>query len=104
MNRLLATICIFLFSFSIAADEMDGVGDITFPTSGSAQAQEHFLRGVATLHSFGWKQARTAFQQAQEIDPDFAMAYWRDRAMNFSCEAPVPTSSSYLVSCFASVY
>jgi len=76
MKRLLATICIFLFSYSIAADEMDGVGDITFPTSGSAQAQAHFLRGVATLHSFGWKQARTAFQQAQEVDPDFAMAYW----------------------------
>lgn len=76
MKRLLATICIVLFSYSIAADEMDGVGDITFPTSGSAQAQEHFLRGVATLHSFGWKQARTEFQRAQEIDPDFAMAYW----------------------------
>ena len=76
MKRLLATICIFLFSYSVAADEMDGVGDITFPTSGSPEAQEHFLRGVATLHSFGWKQARTEFQQAQEIDPDFAMAYW----------------------------
>ncbi len=76
MKRLLVTIFVFLFSYSIAADEMDGVGDITFPTSGSAQAQEHFLRGVATLHSFGWKQARTAFQEAQEIDPDFAMAYW----------------------------
>jgi tetratricopeptide (TPR) repeat protein len=76
MKRLLATIFVFLFSFSVVADEMEGVGDITFPTSGSAEAQEHFLRGVATLHSFGWKQARTAFQEAQQVDPDFAMAYW----------------------------
>jgi len=76
MKRMLATICILLMSYSVTADEKDSVGEITFPTSGSAEAQEHFLRGVATLHSFGWKQARTAFQQAQEVDPDFAMAYW----------------------------
>ncbi|MCY4573851.1 MAG: hypothetical protein OXF01_13735, partial [Gemmatimonadetes bacterium] len=52
------------------------VGVITFPTSATGEAQDHFLRGVAILHSFGWKQAREQFHAAQEADPDFAMAYW----------------------------
>ena len=52
------------------------IGTIVFPTSGSGEAQEHFLRGVTILHSFGWKQAIAEFRRAQAIDPDFAMAYW----------------------------
>ena len=52
------------------------VGTLDFPTSGSPEAQAHFLRGVAILHSFGWKQAIVEFQAAQQIEPDFAMAYW----------------------------
>ena len=56
--------------------QFDDVGVITFPTSATGAAQEHFLRGVAILHSFGWKQAREQFHAAQAIDPGFAMAYW----------------------------
>ena len=52
------------------------VGNITFETSASPQAQEHFLRGVAILHSFGFVDAIEEFQKAQELDPDFALAYW----------------------------
>ena len=52
------------------------VGLLEFPTSGSPEAQQHFLRGVALLHSFGWKQAIEQFQAARRIDRDFAMAYW----------------------------
>lgn len=52
------------------------VGFLDFPTSGAPEAQRHFLRGVAILHSFGYKQAIEEFKKAQEIDPDFAMAYW----------------------------
>ena len=52
------------------------VGSITFPTSASARAQEHFLRGVAILHSFGFEDAVDEFQAAQAIEPDFALAYW----------------------------
>ncbi len=59
-----------------AQAQFEDVGVITFPTSATGKAQEHFLRGVAILHSFGWKQAREQFHAAQEIDPDFAMAYW----------------------------
>ena len=52
------------------------VGNITFETSASPQAQEHFLRGVAILHSFGFVDAIEEFQKAQELEPDFALAYW----------------------------
>ena len=60
-----------------ASAQFDSVGSLDFPTSArSAEAQQHFLRGVAILHSFGWKQAIEQFQAAQEIEPDFVMAYW----------------------------
>ena len=56
--------------------QFQNVGSIDFPTSGSPEAQQKFLRGVAILHSFGWLQAIEQFHAAQEIDPNFAMAYW----------------------------
>jgi hypothetical protein len=59
-----------------AAAQLENVGSISFPTSGTPEAQRHFLRGVAILHSFGWKQAIAEFQLAQKAQPDFAMAYW----------------------------
>ena len=59
-----------------ARAQFDNVGVIDFPTSATGEAQDHFLRGVAILHSFGWIQAREQFHAAQELDPDFAMAYW----------------------------
>ena len=61
-----------------ATAQFESVGSIEFPTSATGEAQDHFLRGVAILHSFGWKQAREQFQAAQAIDPDFAMAYWAE--------------------------
>jgi len=63
-------------SWAAQAADLENIGTFDFPTSGSAEAQKHFLLGVGYLHSFGWKQARTEFQKAQEVDPDFAMAYW----------------------------
>ena len=59
-----------------AQAQFASVGSLEFPTSGSPKAQQHFLRGVAILHSFGFKQAIKEFQAAQRIEPDFAMAYW----------------------------
>ena len=67
---------IMLVAVAPAEAQFDSVGALDFPTSGSPAAQEHFLRGVAILHSFGWKQAIAEFQAAQRIEPDFAMAYW----------------------------
>ncbi|MEX2131102.1 MAG: hypothetical protein WD772_06410 [Pseudohongiellaceae bacterium] len=57
--------------------EIERVGTYDFPTSTTnAEAQEQFLLGVGYLHSFGTTQAQAAFRRAQELDPDFAMAYW----------------------------
>ena len=59
------------------AAQFDSVGSLDFPTSArSAEAQQHFLRGVAILHSFGWLQAIDQFRAAQALEPDFALAYW----------------------------
>ena len=67
-------VCVFAVP---ATAQFESVGSLQFPTSTqSADAQSHFLRGVAILHSFGWKQAIAEFQAAQELDPDFVLAYW----------------------------
>jgi uncharacterized protein (TIGR01244 family) len=59
-----------------AQADIADLGSIDFPTSGSPAAQELFERGVLLLHSFEYEDARQAFQEAQKIDADFAMAYW----------------------------
>lgn len=58
------------------AAELEQIGTFDFPTSGSPAAQRHFELGVGYLHSFGMTQAQAEFRAAQELDPDFAMAYW----------------------------
>ena len=55
---------------------ISGLGKISFPTSGSPEAQPWFLRGVLLLHNFQYDDAKEAFRKSQTIDPDFAMAYW----------------------------
>ena len=52
------------------------LGSVTFPNSGAPGAQQHFLRGVAALHSFWYEEAREAFQDAAKDDPSFALARW----------------------------
>ena len=73
--RLACALVVLALSAPVSA-QFENVGTISFPTSGSPQAQPHFLRGVAILHSFGWKQAIAEFKLAQKAQPDFAMAYW----------------------------
>ena len=63
-------------ALSAEAAELDRIGTFDFPSSANPQAQEHFLRGVGFLHSFGTTQALAEFHLAQELDPDFALAYW----------------------------
>jgi len=64
------------FSSILFSAELQDVGSLGFKNSGSKEAQPYFLRGVGLLHSFGWKQAISEFKKAQEVDPDFALAYW----------------------------
>ena len=71
--------CLILLSGMVTGlshAQIKGLGTIDFPTSGSPQAKELFLRGALLLHSFEYDDAREAFQQAQKMDPDFGMTYW----------------------------
>jgi tetratricopeptide (TPR) repeat protein len=52
------------------------LGTITVPTSGASNAQPIFLEGVKDLHNFQFDEAAVAFQKAEQIDPNFALAYW----------------------------
>jgi len=71
----LATFFIAALPVSLNAQQ-ERLGTISFPTSGSAAAQPHFVRGVLLLHSFQYGEAAQAFRQAQAIEPRFALAYW----------------------------
>lgn len=83
----LITICIVIFAL-IACGEKPAIedqqlGEAYMPNSGSAEAQPFFDRGVLLMHSFEYQDARAAFIKAQEIDEDFAMAYWGE-AMTYN--------------------
>ena len=52
------------------------LGSVDFPTSRAGKAQEHFLRGVAAMHSFWYEEALEEFRAATKAAPSFAMGYW----------------------------
>lgn len=52
------------------------IGVVSFANSGARAAQPDFLRGLALLHSFMYGPSADAFRRAQQVDSDFAMAYW----------------------------
>src|SRR4030095_14819895 len=68
-------------SFIVCANALDAsaqsqLGKVVFPTSGSPEAQAHFLRGLAALHSFWFEEALDEFRASTKIDPNFVMGYW----------------------------
>lgn len=84
-SALLATIvCTFLASFSAQAHEdeqipqgaPDRVGEVHFPISCNAAAQQEFNRALAMLHSFFYPEAGKTFARATELDPSCGMGYW----------------------------
>src|SRR5271169_2459442 len=58
---------------AISAEE---VGSVHFLTSCSPNLTEAFNRAVALLHSFQYEQARQAFTEISDGDPQCAMARW----------------------------
>lgn len=67
-----------------APQTIAGLGTATFPTSAkSAAAQTAFMRGLLLLHLFEYPSAAKAFEQAEHLQPDFAMAYWGE-AMTYN--------------------
>ena len=50
-----------------------GLGTVNFPTSCNDSAQKWISRGAALLHSFGYEEARVAFNEAVKADPTCGM-------------------------------
>jgi len=80
MKRALALVLVLAFNVSAQESKL---GRVEFPTSGSKEAQTHFLRGLAALHSFWYEEALEAFRESTKVDPDFAMGYW-GQAMTYN--------------------
>jgi len=74
------TLLVFLSAAVVTAQaattDADQIGQVHFPTSCSAEAQGHFDRAVALLHSFWFPEAIKAFHTVLETDSSCAMGYW----------------------------
>jgi tetratricopeptide (TPR) repeat protein len=79
----LTLIAFLAFLFTAAALAQNDAGEVSFASSGSPDAQQSFLHGLALLHDFEYEDAASAFRDAQRIDPSFAMAYWGE-AMTYT--------------------
>jgi tetratricopeptide (TPR) repeat protein len=64
-------------------EEKYKLGELTFEVTGSEEAKAAFKKGHLLLHSFEYPDAAEAFQEAQKLDPEFAMAYWGE-AMTYN--------------------
>lgn len=61
----------------VPGQRIEGLGALSFPTStASRDAQAAFVEGMLLLHLFEYPRAELAFQKAEQLDPDFAMAFW----------------------------
>ncbi|HUC52500.1 MAG TPA: hypothetical protein VMR90_00535 [Candidatus Cybelea sp.] len=73
---LLCLLCLLFLLSSEPAWAQQGFGEVAFKNSGPAAAQADFLLGLAQLHDFEYDDAAEHFRKAQQIAPDFALAYW----------------------------
>lgn len=80
---LFALVAVSACSTNPQLTHVEGLGSIDFPNSGNEAAQEPFYRGVLLTHSFEFEDAATAFREAQQADPQFALAYWGE-AMTYN--------------------
>jgi tetratricopeptide (TPR) repeat protein len=78
----LRALILFVFVIGIilaappAAAQHSGHGEVNFPTSCTAPAQEHFDMGLGLLHHMMYDQAIDYFEHAADADPECAMAHW----------------------------
>lgn len=52
------------------------LGEVNFPVSCNAQAQQRFNTAVALLYSFYWERVDEAVAAVLQADPSCAMAHW----------------------------
>ena len=83
MRHLILIVLLFAASVLTVNAQESQLGRVEFPTSGSAKAQAHFLRGLAALHSFWYEEAVEEFRESTKVEPDFAMGYWGE-AMTYN--------------------
>ncbi len=73
-------LCLLVSVFSCknksSADKNLKLGEITMEVTAKEEAKQSFHEGMLLLHSFEFEDAEEKFLNAQEIDPEFAMAYW----------------------------
>ena len=88
--RLCVLIAASVFGSSVWAERgttpqtIEGLGTATFPTSAKSDAaQTAFMRGLLLLHLFEYPAAAKAFEDAEKLQPDFAMAFWGE-AMTYN--------------------
>src|SRR5579862_9692233 len=79
-NGLIAASLVLATTAIVNAQEL---GSINFPTSAGAAPQASFIEGVKDLHSFEFDEAAVAFHKAQQLDANFALAYWGE-AMSYN--------------------
>src|SRR2546423_15124007 len=75
MPALLLAFVISTLGSSVKAQQ-SSLGQVDFPTSGSQQAQAHFLRGVAALVSFWCEEALDEFRESTKVEPECMMGDW----------------------------
>lgn len=75
-TRLHATIALILLFCGANTLAQQDVGEVAFANSGAPAAQGDFLRALAQLHNFEYDDAAEHFRKAEQLDPNFAMAFW----------------------------
>jgi hypothetical protein len=85
-HALLASACVLASTLSLVAQEQhehamlsgstENYGQVHFPISCSAQAQQQFEKALAMLHSFHFPATGRAFTAIATAEPDCAMAWW----------------------------
>jgi hypothetical protein len=71
-----ALVLLAVLTGSAAAQSVDKLGTVNFPTSCNATAQGEFTRGVALLHSFWFSYAIRSFEAAGQADSTCGIAAW----------------------------
>ena len=80
---VLITFILSLVSCKKNPPPADKLGVVTIEVSGDKDAIPHFEKGLLLLHSFEYEDAREAFDEAIENDPNMPMAYW-GKAMTYN--------------------
>ena len=76
--KILSILCcaIFLVQCQRTTPSIPKLGSTDIQVTGSEEAMPFFNNGYLLLHSFEYEDAAEQFVKAQEVDPDFVMAYW----------------------------